>query len=356
MEPASSKSFAFDLLSRLSEPNPNSNIVISPLSISLVLTLTLNGAVGATQKSILSAINQSFPVEDLNKSVQTFLKRIDSGDKNVFKIANAVYTKTDARPEFIDFAKKVFLSKIDTIKTEKEINDWVSEQTNKKIPSIVDSVQDIVMLLINTVFFLGQWKYSFDEKSTVKDVFYCANSKKSNVEFMHKKHKAPDVLYYEDDEVQLVELPYKESDFSGIIVLPKKLTLASFCKSMTESKIKEMLLQASKNQNVDLYLPKFILEYSSSLKPVLGQMGMEICFGPSADFSNMGSGLFIGDVVHKTFIQVDEKGTSAAAATAVSMLRCMPVIFEMKVNKPFLFIIQKKDVDEFCFISKIMEL
>lgn len=356
MEPEM-KSFAFNLLSKLTTRNPLSNIVISPLSISTILSLTLNGAVGETQKSILKALNQQhISVDKLNEKVSEILKSTHKSDTNVFKIANSIFTKIKPNPEFINLAKKAYLSEVDQLESAKQVNDWVKNQTNNRITEILNDISGIVMILVNTVYFLGEWKYSFDSKSTQKESFYPSKEKEIKVDFMHQKIKKQDVFYFRDEQFEVLKLPYKEPGFNAVIVLPKDFSINESIFQLSESKIKGMLDQSDSNVEIDIHMPKFLLNYSAGLKDVLKSMGMEICFDGRADFTNISEGLFIDDVIHKTFIKVDEKGTEAAAATAVKMLRCIKKEIRMDLNRPFFFMITKEKVEEFCFIAKVMDI
>lgn len=362
MEPAFPKkeSFALNLLCELSTEQPTANILISPLSISIILSLTMNGAIGNTQQSIMNALNKLAPIAETNKVYQSILQTIIKEDKNMFNIANAVFTAVEPLATFIKTAEDIYCSNVDKLISKEQVNKWISEQTNNRINQVIDSIQGIDMILVNTVYFLGKWKYSFDPKKSQIDEFHGAQNKASKVVYMREKLKKPDVIYFENDDVQVLELPYKEFEFSAIIILPRtKLSLDAYISKVNETEIHEYMKSGSGNVSVNLKLPKFEFKYSSNLKKVLSKMGMESCFGAKADFSALSEApLFISDVIHKTFIKVDEVGTEAAAVTAVMMTRCMKIeqVFDMDVNRPFLFLIKKKNINDIIFMTKIMEV
>ena len=219
-------------------------------------------------------------------------------------------------------------------------------------------VKSASMLIINTIYFLGEWKIKFDKTNTIKRKFFLSNGKTSKTDFMVQTFKSK-CKYYENESLQSIQLDYKKTGFSAFVILPKP----SYNTNDILYGISLDLLNNIKNSNLGgtqlkLYLPKFKINYGSSLQEQLKSLGMINCFSVDADFSNLCKDpLFVSDVIHKTFIEVDENGTEAAAATAIIMTKCNFIIkeniIEMDVNRPFIFIIYCENSNNMIFICKI---
>ena len=220
------------------------------------------------------------------------------------------------------------------------------------------------MILLNAVYFKGEWRNKFKEDSTSKKPFYNLGTELKEVDTMKM---LTHYLYYEDNKLQAVQLPYIDDGMSALIILPKEnVDINKYITSLdSENNLKD-LLDNLKSAKVNLELPKFELEFSSSLKEVLMDMGMEKAFTNYADFSGLReeNQLKIDDVLHKTYLKVNENGTEAAAVTAVVVTKTsarpvQEVVYEMKVNRPFLFILRSSilPIDhDILFISKIEQL
>ena len=219
------------------------------------------------------------------------------------------------------------------------------------------------MILLNAVYFKGEWEVPFNKNDTHLKDFMNSGKVKKKVEMMLGKGS---FKYYEQNEIQAIKLPYKKDHFQALVILPpKNVNLNSFIQSDLNQNLINEIIKGTKKENVILILPKFQLANSISLVDSLGKMGMQICFSQEANFCGMRKekDIYIGDVLHKTFLKVDELGTEAAAVTAVDMrLKCRKKEIEFKemtVNRPFFFFIINERLPEnnqLLFMSKIEKL
>jgi serpin B len=221
------------------------------------------------------------------------------------------------------------------------------------------------MILLNAVYFKGFWSKPFKKSMTMKKPFYNLNDK-SKEKKVDRMQMTDDFQYYEDKEVQLVKLPYKKDSMFAIIILPNEnKNINEFISELNDEKLQRLLKKMSR-EKVRLELPKFELEFSSSLNSVLKKIGMNDAFnGNTANLNGIGKKLYIDDVIQKTYLKVDESGTEAAAVTAISAAGgCSPAtripkIYPMIVNRPFLFLLKNDKLpknNEMLFMSKIETL
>ncbi|MGC9343975.1 MAG: serpin family protein, partial [Bacteroidales bacterium] len=238
------------------------------------------------------------------------------------------------------------------------INNWVSDKTHEKITSIIESIPpQTAMYLINALYFYGNWKFEFDKEDNFPMVFNYEDGSSAEVEAMKQK---ADLSYFADNQVRMVELPYGDGNFSMTIILPvdgyKLNDIIPDVNNQNWNTWRQQLTERS----VNLMLPKFKFEYKSLLNDYLKSMGMEIAFGEGADFSSMvqePADLFISRVIHKTFIDVNEEGTEAAAVTAVEVSFTSvgpggPAV-QFAVDQPFIFVISEKTSNSVVFMGKV---
>ena len=304
---------------------PNENICISPLSIYQIISLISNGASGVTQIEILKAL---VPDSKINKKsllkindVNYKILNIYSNNKYV-KIANAVMTNEKIKPHFLKFCKK-YNASIQPLNNVDQVNKWCKEKTNGKIPKIIDKLSETTkMILLNAVYFKANWEKQFKKELTKKKEFKNSNNQIVQVDTMYQSFKS--INYYEDNKLQMIELPYEDNHLSMVIILPKKEVYSSSLNYLKKERtdFTKLVKKLTPTSDVDLYLPKFKLEYKTYLNNVMNKMGMKLAFTNSAKFSNLNEGfpLKIDQIIHKTFIKVDEKGTEAAAVTAIRMV------------------------------------
>ncbi|PIP11582.1 MAG: proteinase inhibitor I4 serpin, partial [bacterium (Candidatus Stahlbacteria) CG23_combo_of_CG06-09_8_20_14_all_40_9] len=239
------------------------------------------------------------------------------------------------------------------------INGWVEENTNGRIKEIVDKPIDpwIVMFLINAIYFKGTWTYEFDEELTKDDWFYLPDGSRKPCKMMEQRSE---YNYFSNPDFQAVDLPYGDGDFSMTVFLPHpQKNIDSLIAEFNEENWDNWINSFSKDSG-DIYIPKFTLEYGIKLNDVLKALGMGIAFDPyQADFTKMykPGGIWIGEVKHKTFVEVNEEGTEAAAVTSVEIELGTggPSGFYMRVDRPFVFVIRENKSQAILFMGKIVE-
>jgi serine protease inhibitor len=359
---AGSNEFAFDLFRTGNISQHKANVFISPLSASMALGMTANGANGATYDEMRSALRLTGATKaDVGagyKSLIELLRGLDPG--TTFIIANSIwYERTfPFNASFLDESKLYFDAQVESIDFRSPtavptINSWVSEHTNDKIPTILDSIADEeVMFLINAIYFKGIWQKQFDKSKTVDAPFHSADGTTSTVKMMAREEG---VQYTATSEYAAVDLPYGNSAFSMTVVLPNG-DIDAFAESFDQAKWNS-LVGSFRESNLQVYLPRFRMEWKRGLNEDLQQLGMRLAFY-SADFTRMsprGLDLIITRVVQKTFVEVDEEGTEAAAATMVGIgLTSMPAAF--RADRPFLVVIRERFSGTILFIGKIAKL
>ena len=240
------------------------------------------------------------------------------------------------------------------------INHWVEERTKGKIKDLVNTgmiTKSTRMLLINAIYFYGDWLHAFNKELTCEDIFYLKGDQTVKVKFMNSMHK---MKYAADDDFQLLAIPYKKNEASMLVFLPKsKADFESYIQSLTHEKFKSLILKMSEFK-IDLSLPKFSLSSQFELGKVLFEMGMKHPFSNHADFSGINGKreLKIDQLIHKAFIEVSEKGTEAAAATVVKIVEIDAVPDEEKMirfnaNHPFIFMILDNATGQILFCGVI---
>ena len=350
-------SFQISSFKEIAKSYSGKNLIVSPLSIYYILSLVANGAKDNTLFEMLKALFHQSKEEmnNVNKSITSLIQ----GFKSVF-FANGIFTKVLTENNFLQIAKE-YTAKVDLLKDAPQINSWCKEATHDKIPQIIDSISpNDLMVLINAIYFKGDWMEPFEEKDTKNDTFLNHGKEPKQVDFM-KTSKI--IKYKETDEAQLVSLRYVKDFMEALIILPKNNTgLDEFMNNLTEEKYIEIIKNMGPKK-VNLSLPKFEVKFEAELKQFLIALGMNQAFSEEADFTDMiKEKAFIGRVLHKTFLNVNEKGTEAGAATGVLMSNawCPPETpKDMNVNHPFLFIVRTEDLPsghDILFISKIEEL
>ena len=330
------------------------NYMISPFSIKMAMMMAANGANGYTQKEILSALGVS-SIDEYNQkaSDSDIITRYNSNKDVNLNVANSIWlNKTEAMgANFKDTYKKIISDfykgvareeNADTIAS--KINDFIAKETNNKITNVLPTERPAGFLsaLVNTIYFKGSFENQFDTANTKKDTFTDRNGNKSEIDFMNQtKHFG----YYENDGVQMLKMNYSGRDIAMYILLNDDVDINDIISKMEYKK-------------VSVSMPKFKTEFTKSFVDVLKQMGINIAFTNVADFSNMFDNVevHISDVIHKTFIEVDENGTEAAAATVILMTKnSLPMpeeIKEFKANRPFTYFIRDEVSGEILFLGE----
>ena len=361
---AASNDFAFDLFRTGNRSQHNSNVFISPLSASMALGMTANGAAGATYDEMRAALRLSAvsreEVNDGYKSLITLLTGLDR--TTTFEIANSIWYRQNFpfHASFLDDSKSYFDARVEALdftnpSAVSTINSWVSEQTNDRIPKILDEIRrDEVMFLINAIYFKGTWQKQFDKARTHPAPFNAADGTTAEVSMMWREAGVDHVA---TSEYSAVDLPYGNTAFTMTVVMPNT-DIDTFAESLDQAKW-NALVSGLGSSSLEVYLPKFRIEWERLLSDDLKELGMSLAFTPdAADFTRMspfGRDLFITRVLQKTFVEVDEAGTEAAAATLVGVgVTSMPPSF--RVDRPFLVVIRERFSGTILFIGKIAKL
>lgn len=358
--------FSFELFHHLQETEKE-NMLISPLSIYMNLSMVYNGAKGETKSGIQIALHQKgFSPERLNQNQAALLKNLTALDSSVtLDIANAVWYRNSLtlKKNFSEINKNYYQttlrsSDFNSPATVDEINDWVKEKTNAKIETIIEEIQpDDLMFLLNAVYFKGKWTHPFFKEYTHQREFNTPSGKKE-IPFMFNNEK---YAYAEDQNFQVVELPYGKEHFNMYVFLPSPESNPDDLGEKLDAKSFSGLISKMKKTDLNLYLPKWEAFYTAeNLQNQLSSMGMSLAFQNQADFSSLfeNQSAAISQVKHKTYIKVDEEGTEAAAVTSTGIVvTSMPVHQpkELMINRPFLYIITEKDSGTILFIGKITD-
>ncbi|SMC95598.1 serpin family protein [Pedobacter africanus] len=347
--------FTFKLFKEtLSKPLAGKNLMLSPLSVSMALGMTSNGSNGTTLESIRNTMEfKGFTETELNSYYHKIITELPQLDpKASLKIANSIWCRNtfSPLPAFLKVNADNYNAAVEGLDfsnpaAKDKINNWVNTSTNGKIPTIIESIgPSIVMYLINAVYFKSEWKYKFDKNRTAKSDFSLGDGSKIQTDFMVAK---ADVNYLSSADAVLYELPYGNEKYSMVIALPAANTgINELAISITTTKWKNWMTGLRKI-GAEIKMPKFKFSYESKLNDPLINLGMGIAFGKngSADFSRIsaGGGLQIDEVKHKTFIEVNESGTEAAAVTSVGIeLTSAPgVATPILIDRPFVFAIRE---------------
>ncbi len=366
---SSSNEFGLNLLGKLDETNKDTNIFISPLSVSMALGMTMNGAKGTTLNEMENTLDfTGLSIDDINQTYKSLIRSLTNADPNVtMQIANSIWYKNTFSVEqnFIDVNKNYFNAAVQGLdfsdpSSVNTINNWVSQNTNGKITSIISQIpSNAVMYLINAIYFKGNWKYQFDSSSTVDKQFYLNNGSTVIRKFMRE---GCNFNYFSNNLVQAIDLPYGDSTFSMMVILPNQGQDINSIVGQLNMQMLDDWISQMRIAECNVTLPKFKIECEYSLNNDLIAMGMKTAFSPSADFTriNRNGGLYISEVKHKTYIDVNEKGTEAAAVTMVGFVTVVVgggglVPVEFNVNRPFLFVIKENSSNTILFIGKIID-
>lgn len=365
--------FAFDFYSRYK--SQNGNIFYSPYSISSALAMTYEGARGKTAEEIQAVFH--FPQDDAIRrdSFREIYQQINKQDKEyTLRTANALWAQKDYTflEDYFNIVDKYYGGKVTNLdftnKTEESrltINNWIETQTNNKIKDLIPPGilnPSIRLVLTNAIYFKGFWLKQFDKNDTEEQDFRVTPDNKIKVQMMHLTGEDANFNYAETDNLQILELPYEGNELSMIILLPKEDDLKAVEQSLNLENLsqwKELL----SNEEVHVYLPKFKFETKYFMAQDLQDMGMPtaftpgIDFGGKADFSGMTGNkrLNIAEVIHQAFVEVNEEGTEAAAATAAVDVESISSPSLFKANHPFIFIIQQKNTGNILFMGRVSD-
>ena len=367
--------FGVDLVKKCFDPTKQGeeNLLISPMSISSALAMTANGADGKTRDEMEKVLGSGLTLDQLNEYLAYYAANLPNEKKQKVMLANSIWFRDDPMLQvydsFLETNKKYYSSEIYKTpfndSTVDDVNSWVSKNTKGMIPSLLEPgsldptpEKIIMMMLINTLYFEADWMNPYD--SSYAGTFTDLNGEKHNIQRMNSKES----FYYDLGDADAFKKPYAGGEYSFVGILPRENDIISYVNSMDAEKITEGLKTYEDPDSIDLYvtMPKFSYDYSKSLSEVLFDLGMEEAFSKdNADFSKMGkvtienplgvpetTPLYIDDVLHKTKIEVTEKGTKAAAVTAIMMAAAGAMPIEKKkvnivLDRPFVYMIVDKN-------------
>jgi len=356
--------FAFDLLKNTITTSGETNVFVSPLSVSIALGMAWNGANGQTKTEMGTALKMSgMSANDINgyyQILQSTLPGIDPTTK--LNIANSVWYKTgfSVKPDFLKVNSDYFNAYIKELDFAQSwavdtINNWCSKKTNNLIKNSLDKISsDAVMYLVNAIYFKGIWRKHFKTKNTKEANFTNELGKDVKINMMYQKDT---FAYLQDNYAQYLDMPYGNKAFSMTVILPNDGKTTGDVLNILTNDYWNNMLSNMPSQNVEVYMPRFKTQNNFTLNEPLQKMGMNLAFTKNADFSGISDiSLMISRVIHDTYVDVTEEGTEAAAVTVVevgytSVLN--PPIPVFKVNKPFLFVIREKSTGVILFIGKM---
>jgi serpin B len=361
--------FALELYARLAEKPGNR--FFSPYSISNALAMTYAGAGGKTAEEMASTLHFALEPDRFHRGFGELVRALQSeGAKRKYqlRVANRLWGQKDYGflPNFLKLSEHTYgagLKEVDfenaTEEARKTINAWVEDETNKKIKELLKPgilTVDTRLVLTNAIYFKAAWLRPFEKKATKPGDFTTADGKKVKAEMMHAHHRA---RFLDGGNFQALDLPYEGNELSMFVFLPKKADgLAELEKSLTIGNL-EKWLPKMRDYIVDISVPKFKVTDEFLLNDVLKEMGIKLAFDARrADFSNMTSRdqLFIKHVIHKAFVDVNEAGTEAAAATAVVMeARSLPPPAIFRADHPFVYLIRDNRTGSILFLGRVTD-
>lgn len=360
--------FAFGIFKELNNEDLNTNVTISPLSISTAISMTYQGANGTTKDAISNALRyKGLDISTVNNSYKELFSYLNQADPKVqLAINNSIWYRDSlkVKDNFLSVNKDVFSSYIASLDFSKQdsankINDWISDATKGKITNLINPPipDDVLMYLINAVYFKGQWTEVFDPFKSKSGSFKNGENLNKNVVYMKKRSTGE---YGSGTDYKAVRLPYGSGNIAMYCILPNEnVKINDFINTLDSDKWNSIKNSISKVNDLELNLPRFKIEYGTkSLKESLANMGMGEAFKSSADFSGIASGIFIGDVIHKSVVEVNEKGTEAAAVTVVIMPPGITPSPEnaFSATRPFVFVIADDKTGSILFMGKTSDI
>ncbi len=354
--------FAFDIFKELNEEN--GNMFICPLSISTALTMTYNGAVGTTRQAMANTLGFGTTEPSVvNTSFQNLIAHLNNLDKNIeLNISNSIWIREgeNIRETFLADTGKYFNASAEMLdftqdSSVQRINRWISDATDGMIDKMLSPPisPDVVMYLINAIYFKGEWQEQFSKDKTFDTKFTLDDGTQQDIQMMSRTGK---VAYAKGDNYQVVRLPYQGGKASMYCILPNEETnIDDFIASLDSSKWSEIYSSPVEMDDVILQLPKFRMEYGIKvLNDSLISLGMGEAFGSHADFSGIRKGIAISRVLHKAVIEVNEEGSEASGVTVVEMMEsAMVEPLAFIANRPFLFLIVDDDTGTILFMGKM---
>jgi serine protease inhibitor len=361
---ASCNAFGLKLLAQTRQAAPGKNVFLSPVGLALALSMAANGAQGETLRQMLATLQLEAGAPDLNEANQALLEHLSKLDAKVkLEIANSLWTASDAKIKstFLDVMHQSYQAEVASVDFKdpamaQKINDWCSEHTHGKIPKMVQPPLGLNrLILLDAIYFKGDWTAPFDKKLTHDMPFTLGNGQTVQHPRMSR---TGDFEYYENDAFQAVRLPYAGRVASMYVFLPKK-SLDDFAQNLTMENWQQWT-RRFRSEKGTLELPRFKLENEYDLKPVLSAMGMPLPFTRQANFHGIADEpLYIDWIKQKTYVDVNEEGTEAAAVTGIgvraSVVRREEPPFHMVVDRPFFLAIRENETGAILFLGTITD-
>ncbi len=345
------------------------NSLVSPLSVLIALAMTANGAEDKTLSQMEKVLGMDIPIGDLNEYLYTYVNNLPSEDNSKLNIANSIWFRDNKGSFTVDeaFLQKnsdyykaaAYKSAFDS-QTVKDINNWAKKNTNNMVKKVVEDIDaNTVMFLINAVAFDAKWNDVYTKNDVQKGSFTSIDGSVQNIDFMHSS----ETKYIGNDKVSGFIKPYFNAKYSFMALLPNEnVSIKDYIASLTGSDFVNTI-KSAEDTSVIAYLPKFSYNYSITLNDTLKNLGMPKAFSPDeAEFGKLGKSsdgnIYIGNVLHKTFISVDELGTKAGAVTKVEMVKNSAEMTEkvVKLDRPFLYAIIDNSTNLPVFIGTVMSM
>lgn len=354
-----------DLFKFTSKETENKNVLISPLSIQLALSMTANGADGQTLREMESLLGGDITLSELNEYLYSYVSSLPSEDEYKLEIANSVWFRDDfeANKSFLQtnadyYDADAYKAHFDDT-TLRDINGWVDDNTDGLINKIYDHIDpSTVMCLINAIVFDGEWDEVFEKESINDGIFRSISGEERTVEMM----SCEETKYLDDGRATGFIKDYKEGKYSFAALLPNEgVDINDYIDSLDAETMIDTLSKPERG-SVQVAMPKFSYEYELKMNDLLASLGMPSAFDPyTADFTRLGKsdeGLYISDIRHKTYISVDDRGTKAAAITAVAVdTRSMEILdMQIRLDRPFVYMIIDNSQNLPIFIGTVMDI
>jgi serpin B len=360
--------FGFKLFDQLVKQDADKNIFISPSSVALVMTMIYNGASGETQQGMSTALElQGMSLPEINQANASLRQMLASADPKVqLSIANSLWARKGLvfKAAFMKRNQEFYAAEISDLdfampNAPQTINNWVNQKTNGKINKIVDRIPgDAVLYLLNAIYFKGNWAAPFDKTKTKDGQFTLLSGAKKKIPLMSQNGR---FRYFENEQLQAISLPYGAGRMSMYVFLPAKNSNLKSLQAELNAMNFESWVSQLRSAEGNIVLPRFKLEYEIVLNNTLKALGMATAFDPQrANFGEMyaksaGPNVFIGEVKHKTFVEVNEEGTEAAAVTSGGMqVTSFVPPFSMTVDRPFFCTIRDNQTGTILFMGSIV--
>lgn len=362
----SENTFALDVFKKvIQNESATKNVIISPLSISSSLSMTLNGANGATRTAMLVALRMNgLTPEAINNSYKDLTGTLLNIDQRVLiSIANSVWTEKNfvVKKPFTDILSRYYSTEAKSFditdpQAPKQVNSWIENKTNGLIKNMLGQLDpSTVMLIVNAIYFKGKWSTQFDIANTTDKPFYHSDGSSGKVPMMRQTAK---FKIFKGTDFTLAEFPYGQANFVMDVIVPDEINgINNIIPLITDNSLKGWINQLSEKKT-DLSFPRFKYEYKKELKDILSVMGMTVAFTDAADFSNISDiDLLISFVLHQAFIETNEEGTEAAAATVTGISTTSvptdPAI--LNIDHSFLYIIRETTTNSILFMGRVAD-